>query len=84
MSQFASALSILLGRTVDDRTNLAGQYDIDLSFTPEGATAAAPASEPGAPSLLTALQEQLGLKLESGKGHEEVLVFARVARPTEN
>lgn len=79
MATFASALSGKLGRSVVDRTGLKGFYDFLLTWTPDEAQADAPG-----PSLFTAIQEQLGLKLESTKGPVEVLVIDRAERPSEN
>jgi uncharacterized protein (TIGR03435 family) len=79
MATFASALSGKLGRSVVDRTGLKGFYDFLLTWTPDEAQADAPG-----PSLFTALQEQLGLKLESMKGPVEILVVDRAERPSEN
>jgi uncharacterized protein (TIGR03435 family) len=75
ISQLADRLSTLLGRTVVDKTGLTGIYDILLTWTPDPALEHAPPSEePTGPSLFTAIQEQLGLKLEGGKGPVEVIV----------
>ena len=79
ISTFASVLSISLSRTVTDRTGLTGLYDFEVSFAPENA----PAGTDG-PSLFTALQEQLGLKLDPDRELVEVLVVDRLERPTEN
>jgi uncharacterized protein (TIGR03435 family) len=66
-------------RVVVDRTGLAGKFDWDLQWSPEGlATAAAPAA---GVSLFTALREQLGLKLEPTREPVEVLVIERAERP---
>ena len=75
--------------SVVDKTGLTGRYDIDLTFTPEqripaGANVPIPAADPNGPSIYTAVREQLGLKLESQKVQEEVLVIERVERPSEN
>jgi uncharacterized protein (TIGR03435 family) len=72
---------------VENRTGLTGRVNFALRFTPDrdlppAPADAAPAQPPGAPYLLTALQEQLGLKLESTTGPVEVLVIDRVERPT--
>jgi uncharacterized protein (TIGR03435 family) len=88
MGAFAASLSNSVGRTVQDRTDLSGNFDLELEFTPDqtlnrppgGQDAPAPAAE-GA-SIFTAVQEQLGLKLESQRGPVEVLVIDRVERPT--
>jgi uncharacterized protein (TIGR03435 family) len=72
-----------------DKTGLTGGFDIDLTWTPDqmpngppppGVTM--PAIDPNGPSIFTALQEQLGLKLESQTGPVDVLVVAHVDRPT--
>jgi uncharacterized protein (TIGR03435 family) len=86
MADFANALDMFARRPIVDRTRLSGAYDLDLTFTPEfgppGAAPATPTDE--APSLFTALQEQLGLRLEPDRGPIEMLVIDRVERPTEN
>jgi bla regulator protein BlaR1 len=92
MDMLASQLSNPLGRTVLDRTGLKGRYDIKLEFTPEEGAGRGPGDGPEAapppdttgPSLFTALQEQLGLKLESSKGPVEIIVIDRIEKPTEN
>jgi uncharacterized protein (TIGR03435 family) len=92
MAEFARTLSMTLGRTVIDKTGLTGLYDVKLDFVPDEATAALPPPPPDAataldarnPSILTALQEQLGLRLESTKDPVEVLVVDHVARPATN
>jgi len=79
MATFASALSGKLGRSVVDRTGLQGFYDFLLTWTPDEAQADTPG-----PSLFTAIQEQLGLRLESIKGPVEILVVDHAERPSEN
>jgi uncharacterized protein (TIGR03435 family) len=73
---------------VIDETGLTGEYDLDVIFTPEGLRGALvgppPASVSDAPSLATALQDDLGLRLEPRRGPVDVLVVDRVERPTEN
>jgi len=89
-AQLANALARFVGRTVADRTGLAGIYDIDLKWTPEqlqrgeappGALPL-PSIDPNGPSIFTAVQEQLGLKLESTKAPADVLVIDHVEKPT--
>jgi len=63
------------GRKILDRTGLTGAYDLTLKWDPTDATG---------PSLFTAIQEQLGLKLESTKAPVEVLVIDHIERPSEN
>jgi uncharacterized protein (TIGR03435 family) len=89
---FAGVLSSLVGRPVIDRTGLSGNFDVDLEFTPElvqglaGAPAAAPPppARSDLPSVFTAVQEQLGLKLESTRAPVDVLVIDRAERPSDN
>lgn len=86
VSNLVVMLTQIVGRTVEDRTGLAGNYDLTLNWTPDALTSsdsAAPGNDNG-PSIFTALQEQLGLKLESTKGPVPVLVIDHVERPTEN
>jgi len=86
--QFTALLGVMLSRTVVDKTGLTARYDIDLTFTPEQPVPAGlnlPPADPTGPSLYTAVREQLGLKLESQRDQEEVLVIDRVERqPSEN
>ena len=88
LSQFVNGISGRVGRAVLDRTGLTGNWDFELVFAaevPPGALppgAAPPPIDPDAPNLFTAIQEQLGLKLESTKGPVEVLVVESVQRPT--
>jgi uncharacterized protein (TIGR03435 family) len=86
--QIARALAALTGRPVQEQTGLQGFYDLKMEWTPDGPTALGVAEEKQAdsfgPTLFTALQEQLGLKLESKKGPVEMLVINRAERPSEN
>jgi uncharacterized protein (TIGR03435 family) len=92
MAELARSLSLVMDRTVIDRTGFAGLPDIHLTFLPDDSTAAMPPPPPGAapalemktPSILTALQEQLGLRLESTKGQVEVIVIDHAERPSSN
>jgi uncharacterized protein (TIGR03435 family) len=89
MENLIPMLARLLGRTIIDKTGLAGKYDINVEWTPdEGqfgpAPPDAPKSDVTGPSIFTALQEQLGLKLESQKGPVEILVVDRAEKPSEN
>lgn len=81
MSRFADQLAAVVQGPVKNQTGLTGRYDITLDWTPD---TGGPASEEGGPSILTALQEQLGLKLEATKGPVDVLVIDHIERPTEN
>jgi uncharacterized protein (TIGR03435 family) len=79
MDALARSLTVLLGRHVINQTGLEGHFDCVLDFQPEGAEAI-----PGRPSLITAIQESLGLKLEPRKAPVEVLVIDCVEHPTAN
>jgi len=81
MTEFAANLSAVAGRTVVDRTALTGAFDIDLSYAPDMGDAPVPSE---LPSVFTAVQEQLGLKLEAGRGTVEVVVIDGAERPAEN
>lgn len=71
------SLSSLLGRAVHDETDLKGYYDFRLAWTPDDADTAGP-------SIFTAVQEQLGLKLEARKGQVEMLVIESATQPSGN
>jgi uncharacterized protein (TIGR03435 family) len=89
-NQFTPYLAPYLNRVVVDRTGLNGRYDIDLSWSPEqraqapSAVQEPPTSGPSALSIFTALQEQLGLKLDSTREKMEVLVIDTLAHPIPN
>ena len=93
MSQFATTLSMFVNRIVVDRTGLTGSFDFDLQWTPDQMPQGRgepppgvqlPPIDPNGPSIFTAVQEQLGLKLDSQKGPVEILVIDRVERPKED
>jgi bla regulator protein BlaR1 len=88
MSRFAANLSRFIGRTVVDRTGLKGTYDIALRWTPDEGQAWLPTGplppDDSQPSIFTAVQEQLGLRLESQRGPVEVLVIDGAEKPSEN
>ncbi len=77
-------LSALLGRPVIDMTGEKRRFDFHLRWTPDDAPAGGDFGARDAPALLTALQEQLGLKVESGKVSAEVLVVDHAESPTDN
>lgn len=79
MEKLAAILSGLVQRTVVDKTGLTATYDIALSWSNESS----PPDSPW-PSIFTAVQEQLGLKLESAKGPVQTLVIDHVEMPSEN
>jgi uncharacterized protein (TIGR03435 family) len=93
----ADDIATILSRQVDhavfNRTGLAGEYDFQLDFTPDSgpcraaqdSLGASPATDPsGLPSIYTAVQQQLGLKLESSRGPVELLVIDHVEKPSDN
>jgi uncharacterized protein (TIGR03435 family) len=82
MADFAWALTRMAGigdRVVLDHTGLSGRYDFELAYERERE-----GTLPEGPSLFTALQEQLGLKLASKKGLVEFLTVDHLERPSEN
>lgn len=94
MEMLGQTLSNVTERPVVDKTGLTGKYDFVLEWTPEaGADARAqgfgdgvtsPAPAPGGPTIFTALQEQLGLRLESQKGSVQNIVIDRAEKLSEN
>jgi uncharacterized protein (TIGR03435 family) len=80
MDQLVMCLSDVLSRKVVDKTGLAGNYDIDLKWTPDDQQGTLNAG----PTLVTALGEQLGLKLQAAKGPVDTLVVDHVEKPSEN
>jgi uncharacterized protein (TIGR03435 family) len=92
MPSLANMLSRITGRIVADRTGLSGAYDVDLRFNgedlvglpppPAGTDRPAPATD--AVSLFTAIQEQLGLKLDAQRGPIDVVVVDHAEQPTED
>lgn len=94
MPELAKALELGLFRPVIDRTGLTGTFDVHMHWTLDSSAGFAsapnePVPAPGATnlggsSIVTTIQEQLGLKLESAKGPVDVLVIDHVEKPTEN
>jgi hypothetical protein len=90
LSQLAGGLTGIVQRITVDRTALSRRFDLDLSYTPDlidagsAAKIVAVGGDPNGPSIFTALQEQLGLKLESSRGPVTVLVIDGVQHPTED
>jgi uncharacterized protein (TIGR03435 family) len=81
MALFADILTNQVPRTVIDKTGLAGNYDLTLQWSREDSSTTD--TDP-APSIFTALPEQLGLKLQPAKGPVETLVVDHVEMPSEN
>jgi uncharacterized protein (TIGR03435 family) len=96
MATFIGPLSSFMERVVVDKTGLTGKYDLKMQWQPDENQVAmfqamgvpegfgAPPLDPLGPTLFTALQDQLGLRLESQKGPVEMLVIERVEKPTSN
>jgi uncharacterized protein (TIGR03435 family) len=84
MPKLADVLSRMVGSPVADMTGLKGKYDLTLEWTPDEGQQTATSEKEAGPSLFTAVQEQLGLKLESRKTEEQVVVIDRAEKPTEN
>ena len=97
MQMLANNLSRMTGRIVTDETGLKGQYDFTLSWTPDAPPPAAGGSGPApsgndtapaaggdGPTIFTALQEQLGLKLDSKKAPVNLFVIDKLERPEAN
>lgn len=97
LSMLIPMLARQLGRPIIDKTGLTGNYDYTLDYTndrgtlppPAGGAPAAPPSAPpppeqSGPDIFTAMQEQLGLKLESSKGPVDVIIIDHIERPSEN
>ena len=88
MRQLAANLSVRQERLVFDKTGLTGRFAFTLAWTPDHIPTEAPPPgippiDPNGPSLFTALQEQLGLKLQPAKAPVEVLVIDRIEHPAE-
>lgn len=90
MGHLVTPLTQLTRRPVVDETGLAGEFDVDVTFMPDqpvalnGAAAPPSLSQSDRPPLLTAIQEDLGLKLETRRREVDVLVIDRIERPSEN
>jgi uncharacterized protein (TIGR03435 family) len=91
MARLAQLLRGRVGRPVADRTELAAMYDLELEWSSDLGLQQAPPGSAGASeltpdgvSLFTALQEQLGLKLEATRGPVDVIVIDSAEPPTSN
>ena len=82
MNQFVIRLADVVDRPVIDRTGLTGDFDLDISYMPDLQRAGLLPVPPDTPSIFTAVQEQLGLKLDSQRGPVGVLVIDGAERPT--
>jgi len=87
IERLIDVLSQRVGRRVVDKTNLTGPFDLDLQWTPDQIPGSdrglpPPPIDPNGPALFTALQDQLGLKLDSQRGPVDVLVIDEVSKPS--
>ncbi|HEY5382735.1 MAG TPA: TIGR03435 family protein [Acidobacteriaceae bacterium] len=85
IGSIASNLSYTVHYTVTDKTGLSGNFDFDLKWTPDDAgPSSGDASDEPHVSIFTAVQEQLGLKLQPTKGPVDTLVIDHAEQPSEN
>jgi uncharacterized protein (TIGR03435 family) len=90
LDTFVQILTAQLGRLVVNKTDLVGLYDVTLDYMPEqpigtdGERSSNQSLDSNAPSIFTAIQERLGLKLESTKAPVDVIVIDSAQRPSEN
>jgi uncharacterized protein (TIGR03435 family) len=87
IDRFTQALSTQLGRPVIDKTGLRGHYAFNLTWSPDSeasTTDTAPPADISGPSIFTAVQEQLGLKLQSAKDPVKILVVDHIEQPSAN
>jgi uncharacterized protein (TIGR03435 family) len=90
LDDLCELLRSVLERPVLNKTGIAGRFNFRLEYAPDQSTpgwrfaAAEPDDPSGGPSIFTAIKEQLGLKLESTKGPDDLLVIDHVERPSEN
>jgi uncharacterized protein (TIGR03435 family) len=81
MADFAVSLQFTVGKPVLDKTKLSGRYNFTLRWTPDEVATPDPNAPPG---LFTALEDELGLKLEAARAPADVVVIDAVTRPTQN
>jgi uncharacterized protein (TIGR03435 family) len=95
VSDFVGLLSGIMDRTVIDRTGLTCLYDFKLNWTPDAGQKIGPSGplppgielppvDPAGPTIFTALQDQLGLRMQSARGPVDLLVIDDVIKPLEN
>jgi uncharacterized protein (TIGR03435 family) len=84
ITALTNQLGYALDRPVIDKTGLTGKYDLSLKWRPDNQPPSDKGSDDELPGLFTALQEQLGLKLEPSKGPVDTLIIDHVEMPTEN
>jgi len=84
MAVLAEQLSTVLRRKVVDRTDLTGRYDFTLKWSADIGDGTSGDQNQNDPLIFTAIQEQLGLKLQAAKGPVQILVIDNVDKPSEN
>ena len=84
MPGFVGPLATFTDRLIVDRTGLTGLYEFELSWSPDPVAGLPGPADPDTPGLFTALEEQLGLRLQPARAEVEVMVVDRFERPTEN
>lgn len=84
MDRLVRSLEGLAGGLVNDRTGLKGPYALELHYSPDGLAAGGDRSASDLPPFVTALQDQLGLKLQREKSMVPVLIVDSIERPSEN
>ena len=84
MPGFVGPLAGFTDRLIVDRTGLKDTYEFELRWTPDAGAGIPGPVDPDTPGLFTALEEQLGLRLEPARAQVEVMVIDRFERPTEN
>jgi uncharacterized protein (TIGR03435 family) len=85
IGDLAKMLAGRVNRVVVDKTGLSGNYDFELNWTPgPGENSDGPADNRDAPTLFTALQEQMGLRLQPARGPVDILGIAHAEKPESN
>jgi uncharacterized protein (TIGR03435 family) len=84
LALLAQQLAQILGRVVVNKTEMQGRYDLTLKWTPDELFGPNAVSPDSGPSLFTAIQEQLGLKLEAQRGPVQIIVIDHIEMPSEN
>jgi uncharacterized protein (TIGR03435 family) len=88
MADLIRTLAFVLDRQVVDNAGFTGEFDLNLTFTPDealmGFQGPKGPADPNLPNIFAALEEQLGLKLVPARGPVEVFVVDHAERPTTN
>jgi uncharacterized protein (TIGR03435 family) len=84
LEELSAYLVRVTNRPVNDKTGLTGKFDVVLEFAPDQTTPELSAASSDVPTLVTAVEEQLGLKLVASKGPRDFLVIDHIEKPTGN